>query len=56
MPGPHGGNLTVLGLCAYCDAPTSESCSLCGRAICPDHAADDEPLCVDCAGGARSDD
>lgn len=49
----HGGTLSVLGLCAYCEAPTSMTCRLCGRAMCEDHAVEGGTICIDCAAGRR---
>jgi len=51
VPGPHGGTLRVLGLCAYCEAPTADSCRLCGRAVCAEHTVEGEMMCIDCARG-----
>lgn len=56
MPGPHGGTLNVVGLCAYCETPTLVTCRLCGRAACPDHVSEDEMLCLDCRRGRPHDD
>lgn len=55
MPGPHGGTLGVVGLCAYCETPTTASCRLCGRAACPDHVIEGEHLCVGCGQGQGED-
>ncbi|MFA5862505.1 MAG: hypothetical protein WDA16_12505 [Candidatus Thermoplasmatota archaeon] len=55
MPGPHGGTLNVVGLCAYCDAPTRDTCRLCGTAMCPDHAIEGELVCVGCSRGRVED-
>lgn len=48
MPGPHGGILKTAGVCAYCEAPTEEACTVCGRTICRDHAVEGEMVCVEC--------
>ncbi|MHB8605335.1 MAG: hypothetical protein ACYDCK_08760 [Thermoplasmatota archaeon] len=55
MPGPHGGTVSVLGPCSYCETPTRDTCRLCGRAICPDHAVEGELVCLAC-GERRADD
>lgn len=46
MPGPHGGTLRLMGLCAYCEAPTESSCRLCGTSACAEHL--DGGVCLGC--------
>lgn len=49
MPGPHGGTVSVAGLCAYCEMPTGTTCRLCGGAMCPDHALEEADVCIGCS-------
>jgi len=55
LPGPHGGQLNVIGLCSYCETPTQATCRLCGRSVGPDHTLEEELLCLDCARGRSLD-
>lgn len=50
MPGPHGGTLDVVGLCTCCEAPTRDSCRLCGCAVCDAHRVPGRAVCLGCAG------
>lgn len=43
--------LSVSGLCAQCETPTTMTCRLCGRPVCFDHVVEDEMVCGDCGNG-----
>lgn len=44
--------MATVGTCSYCGKPSQQTCQMCGKAVCQEHAHDDNPqVCVSCAGG-----
>ena len=43
-----GGTVAIPSLCHLCQQPTTMSCSMCGRPVCPDHIERFSRMCVTC--------
>ncbi|HUT27255.1 MAG TPA: hypothetical protein VMW85_04325 [Methanomassiliicoccales archaeon] len=41
--------MKVLGLCAFCSKPTSQSCPMCGRPVCSEHLDPHNHICQGCS-------
>jgi hypothetical protein len=48
--------MATVGTCSYCGETAMRTCQMCGKALCKDHADDNNPhVCVSCAGGGQID-
>lgn len=45
--------MSLMGQCYVCGRPSTLSCKMCGKIVCPEHADRYTGLCQACTGGKR---